>query len=173
MSSRWLLGWHRWLPRLVQRCVRAAGYLSSTPALPASAGTCWVVREPIKQRLRKEADIVRRREHTGMPGYSAHAARRRVKHNAPQQEIKIGILARIVLPSSSRVVGAMRDKTRCSTSAQERLGPPRSIGAGAQATADPRITTDTRRPGGRYRVSVMPVAQRHSAKRTLLLAVSH
>src|SRR6202020_2518255 len=53
-------------------------------------------REPIKQGLRIEAEVVRRREHTGMPSYSPHAARRRVEHNAPKQGIEIGILARIV-----------------------------------------------------------------------------
>ena len=46
-------------------------------------------RKPIKQGLRIDADIVRRREHTGMPGHSTHAARRRVMHSAPEQIIEI------------------------------------------------------------------------------------
>ena len=51
--------------------------------------------KPIKQGLRKEADVVRRREHTGVPGHSSHAPRRRVMDGAPKQTTKIGILARI------------------------------------------------------------------------------
>ena len=52
-------------------------------------------RKPIEQRLRIDADIVRRREHTGVSGHASHAARRRVVHGAAQQVTKIGILARV------------------------------------------------------------------------------
>ena len=56
------------------------------------AGTA---REPVKQGLRKDADIVGRREHAGMPGHATHAPRRGVLHGAAQQVVKIGILGRI------------------------------------------------------------------------------
>src|ERR1700722_13152013 len=55
------------------------------------------VRKSIKHGLRIDADIVRRREHTGMPGHSPHPTRRRVMHGAPKQVTKIGILARIAV----------------------------------------------------------------------------
>ena len=71
-------------------------------------------RKPIKQGLRIDADIVRRREHTGMPGHSTHAARRRVMHSAPKQVIKIGIPARI---GSALVVMCCRCDARQQTRA--------------------------------------------------------
>jgi len=53
------------------------------------------VRKPVKQGLRIDADIGRRREHTGVPGHSAHAPRRRVMHGAAKQATIIRVLARI------------------------------------------------------------------------------
>ena len=52
-------------------------------------------RKLIKQRLRIDADIARRREHTGVPCHSAHPACCRVLHRAPQQIVEVGILTRI------------------------------------------------------------------------------
>ena len=72
-------------------------------------------RKPIKQGLRKDADIVCRREHAGMPGHSAHAPRRRVMHRAPKQVIKIGILARI---------GSALFVTCCRCDARQETGAP-------------------------------------------------
>src|SRR6202044_1329288 len=62
----------------------------------ALGGSFWGgLPKPIEQGLRIDAQIVRRREHTGVPAYSPHAARRRVMHGASKKVTKIGILAGI------------------------------------------------------------------------------